>query len=188
MTSYDDPIGLVLEHEGGYINHKNDRGGPTNFGVTQKTYSRWLGRPASIEDVKNMTEETAREIYESLYLSGPRIHTLPDPPQTLVLDMAINHGPRNAVRMLQRVINMAGFGPISTDGVIGPKTRRALERAVSEMGNYFQNALVEERVKFFHRIVQRDPSQEVFLRGWLRRAESFRLPVGPQHTTEVGTI
>jgi lysozyme family protein len=176
-----DPIGVILKHEGGYVNHPNDKGGPTNYGITQDTLSRWLGRPASIEDVKNLTKEEAREIYETRYLTGPRIHTLPDPPQTLVLDMAVNHGPRTAIKMVQRVVNMADVhgegGPIDVDGIVGPQTRRAVKTTQEKMGNYFQNAIVEERIGFFKRIVARNPSQEVFLRGWLNRAESFRLPV-----------
>jgi len=178
MPAYDNPIGLILEHEGGYVNHKADRGGPTNFGVTIATYSKWLGREATIDDVKNMTVETAREIYETQYLTGPRIHTLPEPyPQVLILDMAINHGPRNAIKMLQRTTNLAGFGPVSVDGIMGPGTRGSVERAQDAMGNYFQNAIVEERIKFYHRIVERNSSQKVFLKGWLRRANSFLLSV-----------
>lgn len=183
-----DPISIILEHEGGYVNHPNDKGGPTNFGVTQQTLSEWLGRPASIDDVKNLTEAEAREIYETRYLTGPRIHLIPDPPRTLVLDMAINHGPRNAIKMTQRVVNLAGFGIIDVDGVLGPNSRAAIERAVEAMGPYFQNALVEERIKFFKNIVARNPKQEVFLKGWLRRAESFRLPTPTQNNSEVGSF
>lgn len=173
----ENPIDTILKHEGGYVNHKADKGGPTNFGITIHTYSKWLGRPATINEVKNMEESTAREIYETSYLTGPRIHLLPDPPQTLVLDMSVNHGPRNAIRMVQRVVNLAGFGPISVDGVLGPNTRKHVDRAIEAMGPYFQNALVDERNRFFRSIVRRNPDQEVFLRGWLNRSESFRLPV-----------
>ena len=171
----DDPIGVVLQHEGGFVNHKSDKGGPTKFGITIRTYSHYLGRPASLQEVKDMNVETAREIYERNYYTGPRIHTLPPPLRTVVLDMAINHGPRDAIKMLQRTINAAGFGPITVDGVLGPNTRKGVKKAISAMGNDFQNALVEERITFYERIVARDPSQRVFLDGWINRAKSFQL-------------
>ena len=184
MVLYEDPIGLILQHEGGYTAHPNDRGNyykgklvGTNLGITGETLARYLNRDVTADDVKILTEDTAREIYEREYLTGPRINTLPEPPRTLLLDMSINHGPRNAIRMMQKVINMAGFGPIGVDGVIGPKTRGAAEQAAAAMGNYFQNAIVEERIKLYNKIVERNESQGVFLRGWLRRAESFKLPV-----------
>lgn len=172
-----DPIGVVIQNEGGYVNHKADRGGPTKYGVTQGTLSRWLKRPASIDDVKNLTLEEARDIYETNYLTGPRISTLPEPLMTQMLDMSINHGPKNAIKMLQRVINEAGFGPVDVDGVLGPQSRRHAVDALTAMGPYFLNALVDERKEFFQAIVENDPSQRVFLKGWLRRAEEFRVPV-----------
>lgn len=170
-----DPIDVVLKHEGGFVNHKKDRGGPTKFGVTQRTYSHYLGRQASLQEVKDMTEDTAREIYERSYLTGPRIHLLPDPPQTLVLDMAIHHGPRNAIKMLQRIVNQAGFGPITVDGVLGPNSRASIVAANNAMGKVLQNALVEERIRYMHQKVEENPSDKVFLKGWLNRANTFRL-------------
>lgn len=171
-----DPIDIILNHEGGFVNHPADKGGPTKFGVTQKTYSAYLGRPASLQEVKDMDVETAREIFEINYLTGPRIHLIPNPLMTMVLDMSINHGPRNALKMVQRVVNAAGFGPITVDGRLGPKTRAALNATISAMGNMFQNALVEERIRYYHQKVIEDPTQEVFLKGWTNRANSFRLP------------
>lgn len=168
-----DPIDVILQHEGGFVNHKADRGGPTNLGITQATLSKWLGRKASIEEVRNLTREEAREIYETNYLTGPRIHLLPESIRTQVLDMSVNHGPKNAIRMLQRVLNAAGFGPVDVDGVLGPQSRNAAERAAARMGSVLPNALVEERVRFFEAIVARDASQKVFLKGWVSRARSF---------------
>lgn len=169
------PIDEVLQREGGFVNHKANRGGPTKFGITQKTYSHYLGHKASLQEVKDMTLDTAKEIYERNYFTGPRINTLPEPPRTFVLDMSINHGPKTAIKILQRVTNAAGFGPITIDGVVGPNTRSAVENAQTSMGNMFQNALVEERIRFYESIIARDPTQEVFRKGWINRAKSFIL-------------
>ena len=173
----DEMVETILHHEGGFVNDPADPGGATNFGVTIHTYSKWLKRKATVDEVRNMSKDTAIEIYKSKYYYDPRINTLNELVQPLVFDMAINHGPRNGNKMLQRTVNLAGFGPISVDGVIGPGTRRALDSAVDAMGNYFVNALVEERLKFYNRIVARRPASGKFLRGWTKRANSFRLPV-----------
>ena len=77
---------------------------------------------------------------------------------------------------MQRVINMARIGfALDDDGVIGPKTRRAAEHAQSEMGPFFANAIVDERIDFYRRLVAHRPTSERFLRGWLTRAERFRM-------------
>ena len=179
MSKYDDPIGnIILKHEGGFVNDPLDRGGATNLGITQATLSEWRGHKVSVDDVRNLTEEEARDIYSNRYLQKPKIDWLPFPhPQVLVFDMAVNHGPGRAIKILQKTINKAGFGPISVDGGMGPATKAACERAQEEMGAYLQNAIVEERKAFYEAIIERSPSQERFRRGWMNRAESFVLPV-----------
>lgn len=169
----DEMVEEILRREGGYVNHPNDRGGPTNMGITQKTLSSWLGRPASIDDVKRLDKETAKEIYITNYLSGPRIDTLPHDIVPQVFDISINSGPRTAVKIVQKTINLSGFGPIGADGVMGPKTRNAAEAANNAMGHLFNNAIAYERINFYERIIERNPSQEVFRTGWINRAKEF---------------
>ena len=167
----------VIAREGGFVDHPADRGGPTNFGITQRTLSDWLGRPASVDEVRRLEEETAREIYVARYLAAPRIETLPSEIVGQVFDMAVNHGPRRAVRILQEVLGLAGW-PVDVDGVIGPETRRVAFAAQAEMGPFFANAIADQRANFYRRIVAADPSQRVFLGGWLARAEGFKVPLG----------
>jgi lysozyme family protein len=146
----------IIRREGGYVNHPNDRGGPTKYGVTHKTLSRYLKREASIEDVKHMTEETAYEIYERDYYEGPRINTLPAPLRSIVTDASVLYGPRRAIKFVQQIVNEAGF-------------------AHRKMGKFLINAYVEERIEFCERIVHNNPSQSVFLKGWTNRANEFRV-------------
>jgi len=173
----DDLIADVLRREGGFVNHPADRGGPTRFGITQATLSRHLGRPASLDDVQQLTRELAAEIYRREYHAGPRIDALPERIQAFVFDSAVNHGPGRAIRFVQQVCNAAGFGPLTVDGVCGPTTRRVVAEADQAMGDWLLAALVEERRNFFHAIVAGDPSQRVFLNGWLNRLAEFDIPM-----------
>lgn len=172
-----DPIGTILQNEGGFVLNPNDRGLATNFGITQATLRIWLGRTATVDDVRTLDEATARTIYEKEYLYGPGINNLPDPPQVQILDIGVNRGPRVAIMMMQRVVNMAGFGPIDVDGVLGPQRVNAVTVAARQMGPYFNNAIVDARLQFYQQIVAKDASQQVFLQGWTNRAERFRIPL-----------
>ena len=176
----DEMIDRTLEHEGGYVDHPADRGGPTNFGITLGTLSAWRGRPASAADVRDLDLAEARRIYRESYYLRPRIDTLPAPVQPQAFDIAINSGPSRAVKMVQKAVNGGGFGPIAVDGVMGPTTAGKAAEAQRAMGPLFNDAIVEERKAFYVRIVAGDPSQKVFLRGWLRRAESFLIELKPE--------
>ncbi len=174
--SVDELLDEVIAREGGFVHHPADRGGPTRFGITQATLSEWLGRSTTVDEVRTLEEETAREIYVARYLAGPRVGTLPPEIVPHVFDMAVNHGPRRAVRMLQEVLGLAGWR-VDVDGVIGPQTRKAAFEAQADMGPFFTNAIADQRANFYRRLVAADPSQRVFLRGWLNRAEAFKVPV-----------
>ena len=55
MTTFNEIIEKILEHEGGYVDDPLDAGGETNFGITKKFYPN--------VDIKNLTEEQAKKIY-----------------------------------------------------------------------------------------------------------------------------
>jgi lysozyme family protein len=175
--SIEQMIDDVIRREGGYVDHPQDRGGPTNFGITQATLSRHLGRPASAEDVRRLDRARAAAIYRRDYYEAPRIDALPARIQPFVLDAAVNHGPAWAIRFVQQVCNAAGFGPLAVDGACGPLTRRAAAEAERVMGDWLLAALVEERRDFYRALVERDPSQRVFLNGWLNRLAEFDVPM-----------
>jgi lysozyme family protein len=167
----------VIRREGGFVDHPHDRGGPTNFGITQATLSRHLGRPAGVADVRRLSRATAREIYRREYFERPRIGQLPARIQPFVLDAAVNHGPGQAIRFVQRVCNGAGFGPLAVDGACGPRTSLAAADAARAMGDWLLAALVEERRNFYLALVERRPEQRVFLDGWLNRLAEFDVPM-----------
>ena len=170
----DDMIEDVLLREGGFVDHPADRGGATNFGITQKTLSVYIGRAATVAEVKSLSREVAAEIYRRNYYKAPGIDTLPELIQPFIFDSAVNHGPRRAIKFLQSVCNAAGYQPsLSVDGAVGPNTRRGAEWAMAEMDTVLIEALVEERRNFYLMIVEANPTQKVFLAGWMNRINEF---------------
>jgi|GEM_PF-4548155 len=51
-------IDRLIDREGGFVDHPADRGGPTKYGITLRTLSKWRGYPCSREDVEAMPRST----------------------------------------------------------------------------------------------------------------------------------
>ena len=171
--SIEEMINDVLRKEGGFVNNPADRGGPTKFGITQATLSRFLHKAATVDDVRRMDIETARDIYQLRYFHQPRIDKLPAEIQPFVFDCAVNHGPRRAISFVQMVCNEAGFGPLAADGFMGPKTKAVADACYAAMQQWMLLALIQERKMFYTTLVAQDETQRIFLKGWLARANSF---------------
>ncbi len=182
----------TLTHEGGYSDHPQDRGGETRYGITNNTLKAFQdayipqNQADSLNDnteltahslaqvqIANLSQTQARHIYRVMYYQQPKIYLLTSAVQPIVFDMAVNHGPSQSIKILQQVMNLTGIANIAQDGVLGPITARACDNIYQQMGHYFINALCDERIAFYQRIVARHPSQQVFLRGWINRANTY---------------
>lgn len=168
----EDRISALIRREGGFVNNPADAGGPTKFGVTQRKLSEALGRPASLEDVRQLTEEQARAIYRADFAAAG-LDVAPEDVQELLLDIHANHGPGNFTRIVQRAVG------VKVDGVFGPKTRAALTAAD---GRRLYRELCAARLEFTGRIItgnlkddDRDgiPDHTEFAAGWLNRQAEF---------------
>lgn len=86
--------------EGGFVMNRNDPGGATNFGITRATLSRWLGRPATVTEVRNLKEITARAIYLKFYWRPAGCDALPRGVDLMAFDIAVNSGVSRAYKLL----------------------------------------------------------------------------------------
>lgn len=163
--TFDDVIGPLLKREGGYVSHKNDRGGSTNHGVTQANYTRWLTKHGKQwADVRELTKRDATLIYRENYWIPSKCDALPDVVRDIHFDGAVNHGVSRANKLLQAAVG------VSQDGVIGSKTLAAV---AGMDGRLVRARLLNERYRFYTAIVNRDRSQFDFLVGWLNRLAEF---------------
>lgn len=165
-------IDNLIKREGGFVNHPADRGGPTKYGITQKTLTSWIGREATPAAVEAITLKTAHDIYYINYYVRTNIDNLPELIRPIVFDMVVNSGSRG-VKILQDTLVCHGYDCGKIDGKIGAKTAELASKAAEDMGNELIRKLVRRRVIFYEGLVKADESQRVFLSGWIKRAESF---------------
>lgn len=181
--AFESALAFVLGSEGGYSNHPADRGGATNLGVTQSTLERARreGVTGLPDDVKDLRREQASEIYYALYWLPSKADKMPEPLCTLHFDAAVNHGVGGAGKLLQKTLNnyaqKAGLDVcVDVDGAVGPKTLSALCQCLDLKGNVslICEIYCNEREAYYKAIVENNPSQTKFLRGWLNRLERNR--------------
>src|SRR5262245_16984588 len=93
---------FTLQFEGGFVNNPKDPGGPTNLGVTQATLSHFLGRQASIAEVKALTPQKVSPIYRLKFWDAVDGDELPVGVDLAVFDFGVHSGPSRGVIGLQR--------------------------------------------------------------------------------------
>jgi lysozyme family protein len=174
----------IVEREGGFVDHPDDPGGATKYGVTIHTMRRLgldLDGDGDIDtaDVRRVTIDRATDLFIDHYFRRPGIDRLPPDLQPGVFDMQVNAGDA-AGRLLQGLLNRADGAGLVVDGVIGPATAEAAARAQDRMGDLLADAYAIERREFYYRLADRRPKLRAFARrrdggkgGWIRRAEEF---------------
>ncbi|HEY6641451.1 glycoside hydrolase family 108 protein [Povalibacter sp.] len=168
--SFVSALPFVLRWEGGYVNHRNDPGGPTNRGVTQKVYDDWRTRQGlPPRDVQQLEDAEMHAIYEAGYWIPPRCDLLQGSLDLVHFDTAVNMGVGRAVRFLQTVVKCPA------DGDFGPGTEKAV--AGCDHGAAVA-AYCDTREQFYRRLVEKDAKFGDFLKGWLNRLNALRREVG----------
>ena len=166
-TTFEEIIEVVLAHEGGFVDDPDDKGGATNWGVTQAVWEDFLEDEFTSEDVKGFTREQAIELYKEEFWIPSQSEKLPEEIREVYFEMCVNHGQRNAVKILQSAVNAKG-GNIEVDGGIGPNTIKASsvlklwELQVERSGFYWN-------LVFVGSFYGKRNNQAKFIRGWIRR-------------------
>ena len=118
----DDAIDLVMRLERGFTQDPRDPGGETKFGITIFELSNYLGKRASIDDLKNLSIETARDIYRKEYLTGGASQLASIQVRAAYLGLATNSGKGRAARLFQAAVSKIDKLPIDEDGDLSPAT------------------------------------------------------------------
>lgn len=173
MNTFDRALAFVLVAEGGFSDDPRDPGGPTGHGITQGTFDSYLAHQGQgARSVASITEEETRAIYTD-YWTRAHCSDLPDQLAMCVFDCAVNMGPAQAVRLLQRAIW------VDDDGKVGPATI-ARAAACDELTACY--AYLTLRRGVYADLARR--TQSPFLRGWMNRCsalwKALTVPADPE--------
>lgn len=181
MTYTDDKyfvnaVDIVLEHEGGFVNDPVDPGGATNFGITFRTLQKWRGQPITVQDVIDLTPEEAKEIYFAEYWKKSNCHSILDKQLSgQIFDMAVNGGPKRAIKLFQETMNEQYEARLIVDGDFGHNTMSAYLdiNLVPESQRVLNLAYFKARCEFYIAITRRRKTSRKFLYAWFKRSLSY---------------
>ncbi|MEA2858279.1 MAG: hypothetical protein QOC72_318 [Methylobacteriaceae bacterium] len=134
---------FTLQFEGGFVDNPKDPGGATNLGVTQGTLSMFLGRHATLEEVKALTPQKVAPIYKLKFWDHVNGDDLPIGVDLAVFDFGVHSGPARGAMGLQRALGLAD------DGKVGPVTLLAANAADPRR---LINDICDERLAFLKQL------------------------------------
>ena len=140
LDYFDDCFKFIMKWEGGdkYTNDPDDPGGETKFGISKRSHPGL--------DIKNLTEEKAKEIYRAEYWGTSGADTAEWPLCLAIFDSAVNCGVSRAKKW------NAGSG--------GGKGKAIY--------------VLEQRERYYQDLIRKRPVMKKYFRGWMARINDLR--------------
>lgn len=165
----------LLGKEGGYVNHPDDKGGPTNWGITQAV-ARANGYDG---DMRNLARDHAMAIYKLLYWHRPHFDlvAIAGMPLTAgqLFEAGVNMGPGTVTRFVQRALNAMNrkgrdWPDLAVDGQLGQSSLGAMRAMLRLRGAAADRVLARavdclQGVRYIE-IAESRPANESFVYGW----------------------
>lgn len=177
----------LMRWEGGGKYHKvnGDSGGATKYGISLRFLK---GLPLDVsdinksghvteDDIKALTEDTAKAFYRKYFWLHYQLGAIEHPVvATKLLNIFVNMRGRVAGRVAQRALISCKVEGIKEDGYIGPISQAGINEITCDdsLTAMYLAALRAHQEGIYRLIVSENPSQEIFLNGWLRRARDER--------------
>ena len=189
MADFTEAYNLTSAHEGGYVDDPADRGGETYRGISRVHHPGWSGWGRidaskgkhdfpSILDADSTLQNSVRSFYKRKYwdrflgdqIPGQRI-------ANELYDTGVNMGVRRAVRFLQHSLNQLNrnqrnYKDLVVDGWLGQGTLKVLKQylRLDRKSDLLLKMMNIQQGARYIEIMENDPTQEKYARGWLKRA------------------
>lgn len=175
-------LSKVLDREGRVLtDRKGDRGGRTFWGISQRNWPDWSGW-ILLDNGETPDESMVTEFYHQNFWLPIRGDETNNEIAAEMFDTAVNQGVGQAVKCLQRALNL--LNPIESklkdDGGFGSKTKTAydlyfsnskrnklhLRMALLRVLNFYQ-------MKTYEDLVEKDLTQKENIFGWVLNRIGF---------------
>ena len=188
MANFSEAHKIVMRHEGGYANNPYDRGGETYKGIARKIHPTWPGW-VIVDQVTSKTpliyhindalnadmgiQELVLRFYKDQFWDAVMLDSINNQAiATELYDTAVNMGTGTASLFLQRTLNVLNrngqdYADLKLDGRVGPKTVDTTNRH-PRPNDLLKVLNILQGYKYVS-ICEANPSQEIFMRGWLSR-------------------
>lgn len=175
-THFEAAAQYVFGHEGGHVNHKQDRGGETQYGITERLARKhgWTGA------MRDLPKDLAARICKLEFWDVNRLDGVAAVDLYVAIEVfeaGVNMGAKRPAQFLQRALNVANrrgkdYVDIVVDGDIGPATIAALKAHIAKRGrrNLLRMLNALQGAKYIA-IAENNQSQEAFVNGWFNRVE-----------------
>lgn len=170
----------IFLHEGRYAHLSGDPGGPTNYGWSLRALMKmgdidgdgWLDGDINrdgvvdINDVKAIDDNEAEHLYDIHYWTKYGYGRIDDQAvATKILDLSANMGDIGGHKCIQRAIRAAEGWELVDDGILGPKTLKAINSSDPKI----LLPTFKSEAAGYYRSIRYEGSKN-FLKGWLNRA------------------
>lgn len=174
-------INALLSREGGYVDDPNDRGGATNYGITEAT----ARRNGFTGPMQSMTRAEAEGIYRNEYWHKPgydAVFGISPGIAAELFDCGVNMGTNLATCFLQRSLNVFNreqrdYSDIRVDGDLGAATLEALHDFISRRGDEGEHTLLKAIVCLrgarYIELAEQRAANEQFVYGWISNRVSM---------------
>lgn len=162
--TFDEACERLFKIEGFYSDNNADLGGATKFGITLANWAAFTKSSVTAKDMMMITPPMAKDFYQKMFWSPLRCEEIQS--ETLryaIFDQAVNRGPGSVIRQVQKILNL------KVDGLFGEETLAAINAQAKD----FALTFVYSCQLSYCQIVQRNPSQLVFLSGWISRTQEL---------------